>query len=220
MPTPEPRAVLWDMDGTLLDSAEYHWRTWQEVLEPEGHILTRDRFTATFGRRNQAVLRELLGRDVPESEMTRIETTKEARYRELVRTGGIKPLPGVVDWLARLRDAGWRQAIASSAPRLNIATILETLGLAAMFDAVAGSEDVTRGKPDPQIFLVAAAKLDLPPARCIVVEDALAGVEAAHQAGMRCIGVGPSHTTLPADVTVPSLVALPSDVFDRLVPAR
>jgi beta-phosphoglucomutase len=220
MPTIEPRAVLWDMDGTLLDSAEYHWLTWQEVLTPEGHELTRERFSSTFGRRNQAVLRDLLGPDIPESEMTRIETTKEARYRELVRTGGIEPLPGVVDWLTRLRDAGWRQAIASSAPRLNIDTILETLGLAPMIDGIAGSEDVTRGKPDPQIFLVAAAKLEVPPPRCVVVEDAHAGVEAARQAGMRCIGVGPSHATLSADLTVPSLDALPSDAFDRLVPPR
>ncbi|MDP9365792.1 MAG: HAD family phosphatase, partial [Chloroflexota bacterium] len=168
MATDEPRAVLWDMDGTLIDSAEYHWLGWQETLGREGHAVTRERFLSTFGRRNDAVLRDLLGEDLADTEIVRLAAAKEERYRELVATGGIEPLPGVREWLTRLRDAGWRQAVASSAPRLNIATILDALGRAEAFDAVAGEEDVERGKPDPQIFLVAAAKLGVPPARCVV----------------------------------------------------
>jgi beta-phosphoglucomutase len=212
-----PRAVLWDMDGTLIDSAEYHWLGWQETLGREGHPLTRERFLSTFGRRNDAVLRDLLGEDLADAEIARIAAAKEDRYRELVRTGGIEPLPGVREWLARLHDVGWRQAVASSSPRLNIAIILDALGLAGTFDAVAGEEDVGRGKPDPQIFLVAAMMLGVPPARCVVVEDAPAGVEAARRAGMRRIGVGTAHGALDADLAVPSLADLPDDAFDRLL---
>ena len=220
MATTAPRGVLWDMDGTLIDSAEYHWLSWQETLRGEGVGLSRERFLSTFGRRNDAVLRDLLGEDLADDEVVRIATVKEDRYRELVRGGGVEPLPGVRAWLSRLRAAGWRQAVASSAPRLNIATLLEALGLATAFDAVAGEEDVERGKPDPQIFLVAAAKLEVAPARCVVVEDAPAGVEAARRAGMRCVGVGTAHGALEAEVVVPSLADLPADAFDRLLGGR
>jgi len=213
----EPRAVLWDMDGTLVDSAEYHWLSWQEPLRRKGLQVTRERFLTTFGRRNDAVLRDLLGEDLADAEIVRIAAAKEEGYRALVREGGITPLPGVTDRLAALRAAGWRQAVASSAPRLNVATILDALGLADAFDAVAGEEDVTRGKPDPQIFLVAAAKLGIPPARCVVVEDAPAGLEAARRAGMRRIGVGTAHGALDADLVVASLAELPPDAFARLL---
>jgi len=205
------------MDGTILDSAEEHWLTWRETLSDEGVELTRERFLTTFGRRNDAVLRDLLGSDLADEEVARIGAAKEARYRELVRTRGVETLPGVRPWLARLRAEGWRQAVASSAPRLNIATILDALGLADAFDAIAGEEDVHRGKPDPQIFLVAAERLAVPPARCVVVEDAPAGVEAARRAGMRTIGVGTAHGPLAADLAAADLTDLPADAFDRLI---
>jgi beta-phosphoglucomutase len=215
MPT-EPRGVLWDMDGTLLDSAEYHWLTWQEALGREGYEVTRDAFAATFGRRNDSVLRHFLGEDVAAEVIARISAVKEERFRELVRTGGIEPLPGVRRWLARLHADGWRQAIASSAPRDNVTAILDALGIAPFFAAIAADDDVVRGKPDPQVFLAAAAKLDVPPARCVVVEDALAGVEGGRRAGMRTIGVGPNYAKLPADLAVHSLEELSDDAFDRL----
>jgi HAD superfamily hydrolase (TIGR01509 family) len=208
---------LWDVDGTLVDSAEYHWLTWRDTLAAEGFTLTRERFDASFGQRNDEILRAHFGPDLPKSEIERIGNAKEERYRELVRTRGIEPLPGVLRWLKKLKSEGWRQAVASSAPLLNVQAIIEALKLESFFDATASAEDVDRGKPDPQIFLAAAAKLHVPPERCIVVEDAPAGLEGARRAGMRRIGVLSTHPSLEADIVVRSLDDLPDYAFDRLL---
>ena len=215
--TQELRAVLWDMDGTLLDSADFHWLSWREVLAAEGFELTRERFTESFGRRNDATLRAYFGEGFPLSEVDRIGALKEKRYREMVREHGVELLPGVGRWLARLKADGWRQALASSASLLNVDAILGALRIAGFFDAIVSAEDVETGKPDPEVFLVAAARVSVPPARCIVIEDAPAGIEAARLAGMRSIGVQSSHTSLSADVVVRTLDELPDDAFDSLV---
>ena len=215
--TQELRAVLWDMDGTLLDSADFHWLSWREVLAAEGFELTRERFNESFGRRNDATLRAYFGEGFPLSEVDRIGALKEARYREMVREHGVELLPGVGRWLARLKADGWRQALASSASLLNVDAILGALRIAGFFDAIVSAEDVETGKPDPEVFLVAAARVSVPPARCIVIEDAPAGIEAARLAGMRSIGVQSSHTSLSADVVVRTLADLPDHAFDSLV---
>ena len=214
------RAVLWDVDGTLIDSAEYHWLTWRDTLSGEGYELTRAQFDASFGQRNDEILRGYFGENLSAAEVARIGEAKEARYRELVGTRGIEPLPGVRRWLEKLKAEGWRQALASSAPRLNLEAILKALGLEDFFDAIASAEDVERGKPDPQIFLAAAAKVHVPAALCVVVEDAPAGIEAARRARMRSIGVLSSHAALDADVVVDSLADLPDDTFDKLLLRR
>ncbi len=212
-----PLAVLWDMDGTLVDSAAYHLRAWRETLAALGVEVTHERFMRTFGRRNDAVIRDLVDPAADAATIVRIAGEKEERYRGFVRAGGLVPLPGVLPWLERLRAAGWRHAVASSAPHANIATILEVAGMAGLFDAIAGDEDVTVGKPDPQVFLVAAAKVGATPAGCVVVEDAPAGVEAGRRAGMRTIGVGSEHGPLEADIAVASLLDLPEGAFARLL---
>lgn len=125
-------------------------------------------------------------------------------------------LPGVVEWVRRLGEGGWLQAIASSAPRLNVEVEHAALGLEGRFTALVSAEDVHHGKPDPEVFLVAARRLRTPPARCVVVEDAAPGVEAARRAGMRSIGVGPG-AGLAADVVVASLTELEPGAFERLV---
>lgn len=211
------RAVLWDMDGTLLDSADYHWLAWREVLAAEGFELTRELFAESFGRRNDATLRAYFGEEFPLSEVDRIGAIKEALYRDMVRRQGVDLLPGVGRWLARLKAHGWRQALASSASVLNIDAILGALNLADFFDAIVSAEDVQTGKPDPEVFLVAAARVSTPPSLCVVIEDAPAGLEAARRAGMSTIAVQTSHTSLQADVVVPTLDELPDDAFDRLV---
>jgi beta-phosphoglucomutase len=215
--TPKRRAVLWDVDGTMIDSSEYHWLAWREALAAERFELTRERFAVMFGRRNDEILRGYFGDDYPDAEVARVGGAKEELYRAHVRARGIKLLPGVRQWLDRLKAGGWLQAMASSAPRLNLEAIADALGLAVYFAAVVSAEDVTVGKPDPQVFLAAAQRLGVEPARCVVVEDAPAGTEAARRAGMRAIGVLTLHERVEADIVVRTLEELPADAFDNLV---
>jgi beta-phosphoglucomutase len=215
---PEPRAVLWDLDGTLVDSAEWHFVAWREVLIQEGRDVTPEDFAHSFGKRNDLILRELMGPHVTLADVERVGKAKERLFREYVLERGVKALPGALEWLARLHADGWRQAIASSAPTENIEVIVASLGLSAFIDAMVSAEQVTLGKPAPDIFLAAARALAAPPARCIVVEDAPAGLEGARQAGMRAIGVlSESFPELRADVVVPSLAALPVRAFEELL---
>jgi beta-phosphoglucomutase len=216
----EARAVLWDMDGTLIDSEELHWRSWLDTMSREGITITREQFLSSFGQRNDSIIPALLGSTSDPERVRRIGDRKEAMYRELIRTNGISALPGVKRWVRRLHGHGWKQAIASSAPRLNVEVVLDVLGLAECFQAIVSAEDVRHGKPDPEVFLMAASRLAVPPSRCIVVEDAAAGIEAARRASMRNIGVSRSGDALPADVFVRSLDQLPEDTFERLVPLR
>jgi beta-phosphoglucomutase len=211
------RAVLWDVDGTLIDSEEYHWLAWRETLLGAGFDLTRDQFNATFGMRNDAILRLFFGPELATTKADRIADAKEVRYRELVLTHGIELLPGVQHWLDRLKADRWRQAIASSAPRQNLDAILAALQLEHHFEVIIAAEDVTRGKPDPQVFLLAAQRLAVAPDRCIVIEDSPAGIKAARSAGMRSIGVGVKHTALPADRVVRSLTELPANALEELL---
>ena len=212
----EERAVLWDLDGTLVDSEEFHWRSWRDIMRVEGVELTYPQFLASFGQRNDRIVPAWLGPGVDAARVDRIGEEKEAEYRRLAETHGLKPLPGAVEWLTALKAAGWKQSIASSAPLVNVEMMVRAAGLTGYFDAIASAEDVTAGKPDPQIFLRAAAKLQVPPGRCVVVEDAAAGVEGARRGGMRCIGVT-RNGRLNADVFVTSLADLPADAFERLL---
>lgn len=210
-------AVLWDLDGTLIDSRELHWQAWRESLAGEGFSLSREKFDASFGQRNDASLVAWLGPTAARADLDRIAGEKEERYRKLVRKRGVELLPGVEMWLGRLAAAGWRQALATSAPRLNVDASLEVLGIANTFATVVAAEDVMRGKPDPEVFLLAARRLAAPVYRCVVVEDAPAGIEAARRAGMRCIGVGPLYASLRADLAASSLAVLDEDAFDRVL---
>ncbi len=211
------RAVLWDLDGTLVDSQRLHWEAWRQTMAAEGVPISWEQFRATFGRRNDSFVPQWLGAGATPERVARVGDAKEACYRRLVRERGLAPAPGAAAWVRRLHARGWRQAIASSAPRRNVEVMLDVLGLGDCFAAVVAAEDVTEGKPDPQVFLLAAARLGVPPARCIVVEDAPAGIEAARRAGMRSILLAHPGVAAPADRIVASLEELPEDAFETLL---
>jgi beta-phosphoglucomutase len=180
--------VIWDVDGTLVDTAELHFAAWVELCRDLGRPFSRADFAATFGRRNPEILRHLFGDRLADAEAADLGDRKEVLYRGAARRG-VSLLPGARPLLEGLQAAGFRQAIGSSAPRANLDLILDLTGAARFFEAVVSAEDTQRGKPDPQVFLVAAERLGVPPSRCVVVEDAVAGVQAAKAGGMKCVGV-------------------------------
>jgi len=211
------RAVLWDMDGTLIDSEEFHWISWRNTLANEGITITREQFLASFGQRNDSIIPRWLGAAATPERIEKISKAKEELYRHLVRREGMSPEPGVAAWLHRLHKEGWLQAIASAAPRANIDAVLEALSATHIFQGIVSADDVHRGKPDPEVYLIAASRVGVPPDKCIVVEDAVAGVQGARSAGMKSIGVSHNGNQLPADVVVQSLDLLAPDAFERLL---
>lgn len=215
--SPSVRAVLWDVDGTLVDSQEMHWESWHAALRDAGVGITREQFLETFGWRNDAILRHLLDPDMTPQDVADIAGAKEAAYRAAVRAHGIDLLPGARELLGDLDDNGWRQVIASSAPRANLDTILDVTGTAHLFTAVVSAEDVVHGKPDPEIFLTAAERAGSRPGSCVVVEDAPAGVEGARRAGIACVGVCTTHADLTASLVVHSLADLDVADFAALI---
>jgi HAD superfamily hydrolase (TIGR01509 family) len=209
------------MDGVLVDTGEFHYLSWAAVLPDYGLNISREFFRDTFGMNNRGILTLLLGEKLTPKLLAEIGDRKEAWFREVV-SGKAQPLPGVVGWLQRLQDLGFRQGVASSAPEANISTLVDELGLRGFFDVLVSGVDLP-GKPEPVLFLKVARLLGLLPENCVVVEDAVAGVEAAKRAGMKCIAVtttNPAQALQAADVVVERLDDLGTDAFQRLVPAQ
>jgi beta-phosphoglucomutase len=210
------RAVLWDLDGTLIDSMPYHWEAWNDTLAPLGYHFSAETFKPTIGLRNEEIVRDFLKLDRPPAEIEEIVRLKEERYRTLLLERGPALLPGAEHWITELTSNGWRHAIVTSAPRLNVEVVLQATHLEPLIQTIVCAEDVQRGKPDPQPFLLAASRLGVQPDQCVVVEDAPAGLEGACRAGMRTIGVLTTHPHLEADVVVKTLEDLTIHAFDHM----
>jgi beta-phosphoglucomutase family hydrolase len=185
--------VLFDLDGVIVDSREHHLAAWMAFAREYAPTAAADYFHRTFGLRNDAIIGGLL-EGIDRETLARLAERKESLFRESAR-GRLVLLPGVRELLDFLDEQSVPKAIVTSTPRANLDMILETLGIAGRFDALVAEEDASRGKPDPEGFLVAAQRVGVEPARCVVIEDAPAGLQAARAGGMRAIGV---TTTRPA----------------------
>ncbi len=183
------RAVIFDMDGVLVDSYRAHLESWQALAAEHGRTFTEAEFAATFGRTSRDIIATLWGGTVAgPDDIRRLDDRKEALFRErIVRR--FPAMPGARELIDSLRAAGFRLAVGSSGPPENVAAVLSHLGPPTLFDAVVNGRDVTRGKPDPQVFLIAAERLGVPPSLCVVVEDAPPGIEAAARAGMASVAL-------------------------------
>ena len=157
--SPVPRGVLWDLDGTLIDSAEAHYLAWHETLAERGHEHSGRSSSAASGSGTTWFFGAIFGDALAPEEAERLADVKEERYRRHVREHGVELCAGATDWLTRLREAGFRQALATSAPPENVTVVVEVLGLERYIDATASARDVERGKPDPAIFLEAARRI-------------------------------------------------------------
>ncbi|MDP4584583.1 MAG: HAD family phosphatase [Verrucomicrobiales bacterium] len=189
--------VVFDLDGVLIDSHDQHERSWFQLAAEVDKPLTKEQFKESFGMRNVMCIPNVFHWTSPEDheQIRKLGDRKEELYRELLRADGIEPLPGVVDLLQSLNDAGVLFSLGSSTSRKNIEVCFASTGLDRFFGPFyTGAEDVTRGKPFPDVFLEAAAKIDRLPARCLVIEDAHVGVEAGIAAGMKVLAVTTTHT--------------------------
>jgi beta-phosphoglucomutase family hydrolase len=186
-------AFLFDLDGVVVDSNDLHVESWKEVARRRGFPIDDPEHIGKCGLRTLAVVRDLLRWPVDAPEAARIGLQKEEIYREWIRERGIRPIPGVREFLSEARRLLIPCAIGSSAPRANVDLCLASLGLDGLFQATVSGEDVARGKPAPDIFLLAARRLGADPAHCVVFEDAPAGIDAARAAGMRAIALLTSH---------------------------
>jgi beta-phosphoglucomutase family hydrolase len=189
--------AIFDWDGVIIDSSAHHEESWERLATETGRSLPPGHFKRGFGMKNEKIIPDLLGWSSDPDEIDRLSLRKEELYREIVKEWGIAPLPGVPDWLDRLRDQEIPCAIGSSTHRLNIEIGLSILGFRERFASVVTAEDVRHGKPDPEVFLTAAARIGVAPQRCVVFEDALVGIEAAHRGGMQVVAVA---TTNPIEL--------------------
>lgn len=190
---PEAIAVIFDLDGVIVDNMDFHRKAWGLFLEkyaPEIDLLD---FSRHFGKTNRELLRLIFKRTVSSAEETRWGEEKEAIYRRIY-ADAVRPLPGLKSFLLDIKKAGFRSAVASAAPRVNVDFVLERLGLRDFFNAVLDASYSVRGKPDPGIYLEAARILAVPPRRCLVFEDSFPGVQAARNAGMTIIGVTTTYS--------------------------
>jgi beta-phosphoglucomutase family hydrolase len=185
-------AVLWDMDGVIADTADYHYSAWRDVFKERGVEFSKADFMRYFGQRHDTIIKFALGDKLSQEEVNVITEKKQALYRRRI-SKNIVPLPGAVKLIKLLNKNKIKTAIASSAVSQNIDVILQGLGIENNFQAIAFGTEVAEGKPSPQIFQLAATKLDVKPANCVVIEDAIAGVTAAKRAGMKCVAVTNSH---------------------------
>ncbi|MFM7181773.1 MAG: HAD family hydrolase [Verrucomicrobiales bacterium] len=208
---PALQAVLFDLDGVLIDSHEQHERAWELWAAELGRSLPEGFFKRSFGMRNETIIPDLLGWAKEPEEIARFSFRKEELYRCELKERGLSPLPGVIALLEGLSALGIPRAVASSTPRENLDAVMSMTGLGPWFHAIITGSDVSRGKPHPEVFLKAAAAVSADPKFCVVIEDAFVGIDAGLAAGCRVLGVGTTHpveSLVKAHRAVPDLTAI------------
>ncbi len=199
--------AIFDMDGVLVNNAPYHIRAWKQLGKELGRELADDAIRAVFGQRNKEMLAALMGRNFTPEELARHTARKEIIYREMIRPH-LQPVDGLPEFLADLKQEGIRTALATSGPRENVDLVLRSLHFESCFNAVVTGADVSRSKPDPEIFLLAARCLGVPAEKSVVFEDSTAGVQAARRAGCLCIAVATTHSAAELEAFSPSRIIL------------
>lgn len=186
------KAILWDMDGVIVDSKSYHFAAWQETFARRGVTFSYDDFSRLFGTRNDFIIRNVLGQELSEEKVKAIAQEKEVYFREKAK-GNIRLFPGVSKLLDAIKKGAFKLALVSSAPRENIDFVIAELNLQGYFSCIVSGHEVAESKPSPQVYLLAAERLMAQPTDCVVIEDSPLGVRAAKAAGMKCLAVTNTH---------------------------
>ncbi len=187
-------AVIFDMDGVICHTNPYHTKAYQKFLAKRNLYPTEEDFVQhMYGKNNRYILNHFLGREIGEAEFVELENEKEELFREIYAEE-IAQIDGFLDFLDKLKAAGFKTGVATSAPSSNLHLIMEALDFESKMESMLASENVSKHKPDPEIYLKSAANLEVPVENCIVFEDSHSGVSAAINAGMKVVGVLSSHT--------------------------
>jgi beta-phosphoglucomutase family hydrolase len=213
------KGVIWDMDGVLVDTTPFHYQSWQEILIGIRNDFSWEEFASSFGMRNDLIIPKVFRKECTKEEIISIDTKKEALFREFAK-GKLKPLDNLVDLLNLLKEDGFKMAVASSGTPENVEMVIKEGNLMSFFSTLTNGSEVRHSKPDPEIFLLASKKLSVPPSRCIVVEDAPAGIQGAKSAGMKCIAITSTHkrgSLKNADIIVDSFRDLTTEDFNELI---
>jgi len=190
------QAVIFDLDGTLIDNNSYHRQTWEKYLEKIGKKISEEEFNANMnGRTNEDAIKYIFGKDISNEDSLKHTLEKESLYREIYKPF-IKPVPGLIDFLQILKNKNIPMAIATSGIQPNIDFMFENIPIKQYFDLVVNSSHIKKGKPDPEIYLKVASLLHVSPKNCLVFEDAAVGIKSAKAAGMKVIAVA---TTQPKE---------------------
>lgn len=188
------RAVIFDMDGVICHTNPFHSKAFRVFFEKRNLYPTDEEFAEhMFGKSNSYILRHFLGREIVGEEFEEMEEEKESLFREIY-ADYVSPIAGFSEWLVSLKEAGFKTGVATSAPRANLDLIMTKLGFEPHMESILASEDVTKHKPDPQVYLKSADNLFVNSKNCVVFEDSFSGVSAAINAGMKVVGVLSSHT--------------------------
>ncbi len=187
------RAVIFDMDGVICHTNPWHSKAFRVFFGKRDLYPTDAEFAEhMFGKSNSYILKHFLKREVVGEEFKQLEDEKEGLFRELY-ADNIATIGGYLDWLGALKSAGYKTGVATSAPRANLDLIMGNLGFEASMESILASENVSKHKPDPEVYLTSAQKLGVSPQNCVVFEDSFSGVSAAINAGMKVVGVLSSH---------------------------
>ena len=188
------QAIIFDIDGTMIDNMPIHKHAWREFCARKNIVLTDDDFrNKVSGLRNDQICKNLFGDDISDEDIEAYAAEKEAVYREIYKPY-IKEVPGLTNVLERLKEKNLKLAIATTAPKENRKFVLEALNMQDSFDIILGEEDVQKGKPNPEIYLKTAGLLKVDPTTCLVFEDSPVGVASAKNAGMTVVGITTSHS--------------------------
>jgi len=182
------KAVLFDLDGVIINSSEFHFEAWKKFCQKFNILLTEEDFKKGFGKKNKDILEEIFKKPLSDKLIKKYSEEKERLFRELAK-GKITSIRGAKEFIRRLIEDKYLLALVSSTPKINIEFIMEEIKLENYFKAIISAEDVKEGKPNPECYLKAAKKLKVNPEECIVIEDSLAGIEAALAAKMKCIAI-------------------------------
>lgn len=190
------KAAIFDWDGVVVDSSAAHKASWELLAKQRGLPLPENHFALGFGKKNQTIIPSIYEWSQDPDEIEELGFAKEELYRRILKESGLNPaLPGAIDLFKELKAAGFPMAVGTSTPRENVDLVIELIGAEGFFGAIISAEDVSHGKPDPEVFLKGAEALGIDPACCVVFEDAVYGIEAALAGGMKAVCLTTTHPT-------------------------